>query len=255
MKMVRAVGFVGVALLWLEAPAGAQCGVNMTCDTPAGSGPTNVAEPVSAAQAGGRPSFGLCGTNMNCPADAPSAPWTAPDFFGAPAPAAESVAPGTGVCGVNMTCEPSDRPSTSTPNSFDPLSGLALPPGVGVCGINMSCEPSDRRTGSKPDPQPTDSAAGAPSPRADTPRSDDPPIFGKTPWGSETLTGTIFREIHDDITAPCKREPCLAWSQRQQQRQQQRAAERLRPFPSRKHGRRQPGPPSSGQQRGEPPRR
>ena len=49
-------------------------------------------------------------------------------------------------------------------------------------------------------------------------------------------------------TAPCDRAPCSTWSQRQQQR----AAERLRPVPSRKDGRRQAGPPSTGRERREP---
>ena len=74
MNLARAAGFVGVALLWSAAPAGAQCGVNMTCipsDTPASSATTDGAGP---AAAGGGPSFGQCGVNMTCnPSDTRSA--------------------------------------------------------------------------------------------------------------------------------------------------------------------------------------
>ena len=48
MNLVRAAGFVGLTLLWSAAPAGAQCGVNMTCnpsDTPAGSATTDAVAP------------------------------------------------------------------------------------------------------------------------------------------------------------------------------------------------------------------
>ena len=84
MNLVRAAGFVGVVVLWSAAPAGAQCGVNMTCnpsDTPAGSATTDAA---ASAPSGG-PSFGQCGVNMTCnPSDAPAAVRPAPNFFATP---------------------------------------------------------------------------------------------------------------------------------------------------------------------------
>ena len=107
----------------------------------------------------------------------------------------------------------------------------------------------------KPEPKPERSAADERKREAAAAASDDPPVFGKTLWGAETLTGTLFKEIHDYIKAPCNEGPCSRWRQRQQQREKQRALDRLRPRPSREHGRRQPGSPSSGQERREPRRR
>ena len=281
MNLVRAAGFVGVVLLWSAAPSGAQCGVNMTCnppDTPAGSAPTDAA---ASAPSGG-PSFGQCGVNMTCnPSDTPAAVRPAPNFFATPdgsgssAPNFFATPDGSGSSAPNFFATP-DRSGSSAPNFFatpdrtgpapdffDFIGAPAPPaesavPGVGVCGVNMSCNPPDPTESKKPDPKPEPkperSAAPARKRAAAAASSDDSPVFGKTPWGAETLTGTLFREIHDSITAPCNEGPCSRWRQRQQQREKERALDRLRRRPSQGARSTAAGSPS-GQERREPRRR
>ena len=278
MSLARAMGLVGVALLWPAAPAGAQCGINMTCDpsdSPSGSG---VADFFAA--------------------PAPPSGSGVADFFAAPAPPSGSGVPGFGLCGINMTCDPSDsparrdftpsgfdppsgsRPDFFTPNGFDPPSGSGVP-GFGLCGINMTCDPPG--SPARRDFTPNDFASPAPwslKPTANAHLPDVPAhcqddvsqcVAESTPWGSDTLPPIIFggigaylgspagptggilgagigtfigtefsKGIHTYIKQQCILEHCPStWSQREQQRQRQRASEWRSP-PPREYGRRRP---------------
>ena len=204
MNLVRAAGFVGVALLWSATTDGAQCGVNMTCnpsDTPAGSATTDGAGPAPAA---GGPSFGQCGVNMTCnPSDTRSAGRPAPDFSAVPG--------GSGSSGPNFFVTPDGGGSALDYFGIPAPAAVSAVPGFGVCGVNMTCNPSNPTESKKTDPEPKlepkpkRSVADARKREAAATSSDDPPVFGKTLWGAETLTGTLFKEIHDYIVGAVQR--------------------------------------------------